>query len=93
MCQRCTQWLAGADQHVAELVDANTDRCLAGLREAMSMTHDQVGVFNIMFNSFRTQSAGDPEALETFIGMLVGALMRIDRDQRRNPVHGSAGVA
>lgn len=88
MCQRCTQWLAGADQRVAELIDAHTDRGLAGLREAMAMTNDQVGVFNIMFNNYRAQSAGDPDALPTFIGMLIGALMRIERDRRRHGVVG-----
>lgn len=85
MCDRCDNpaWLANADQALQQLIGTNTDLGLQALREMSTQTDDQLLVFNIMLANYRHQSAGDPAALETFMGLLIGALMRLDREQRK----------
>lgn len=86
MCDRCDNpaWLANADQALQQLIGTNTDLGLQALREMSTQTDDQLLVFNIMLANYRQQSADDPAAaLETFIGLLIGALMRLDREQRK----------
>lgn len=85
MCDRCDNpaWLANADQALQQLIGTNTDLGLQALREMSTQTDDQLLVFNIMLANYRQQSAGDPAALETFMGLLIGALMRLDREQRK----------
>lgn len=87
MCERRTRWLANADQHLERLISKNVDQALEGLREVQAdCGGDAVATYNVTFDRYRDASAEHLDPLDPLIGLLTGALMRLEREQRRHGV-------